>query len=255
MNVLKKIAQATVAFLIGTMFAFVVFHSVFVSAVKLPTVEEIQDFDNVSVNLPAQEQNALRKSRNSTVRIFSEFNGGISNLSGTYFTAKDRYFVLTAMHGIIGDCAQTKIWSPSGFTECLQFVALNETIDYAIIELKGEIPSKEPIKLPQLVPKGKGWERALAAQNKVFYTGFPNSTGPLTFSGNIIGYMEGDYIYLQSFGWGGASGAGVFTCDGEFIGYLLALDVGETREYGTDVLEDIVIVVPAFKIDWTTILN
>ena len=70
MNVLKKIAQATIAFLIGTMFAFVVFHSVFVSAVKLPTVEEIQDFDNVSVNLPAQEQNALRKSRNSTVRIF-----------------------------------------------------------------------------------------------------------------------------------------------------------------------------------------
>jgi hypothetical protein len=31
--------------------------------------------------------------------------------------------------------------------------------------------------------------------------------------------------------------------------------VGETEEYGVDVLEDIVIVVPAFKIDWTTILN
>jgi len=89
----------------------------------------------------------------------------------------------------------------------------------------------------------------------VFYTGFPNSTGPLTFSGNIIGYMEGDYIYLESFGWGGSSGAGVFTANGKFIGYLLAVDVGETEEYGVDVLEDIVIIVPAFKIDWTTILK
>jgi hypothetical protein len=255
MNILKKIAKVIIAFLIGVTFAFIVFYSVFISAIELPTIEEIQSFDNVSMNLPAQEQNTLKKSRKSTVRIFSESDERISTLTGTYFTAKNRYFVLTAMHGIIGECEQTKIWAPSGFTDCLQFVELNESIDYAIIELKKEIPSKEPVKLPHLVPKGKAWEQALATQNKVFYTGFPNSTGPLTFSGNIIGYMEGDYIYLQSFGWGGSSGAGVFTSDGKFIGYLLALDVGETEEYGVDVLEDIVIVVPAFKIDWTTILN
>ena len=155
MNVLKKIVKVIIALLAGAALAFIVFYSVFISALKLPTVEEIQDFDNVSVNLPAQEQNTLKKARKSAVRVFSESIGGISNLSGTYFTAKNRYFVLTAMHGIIGDCEQTKIWSPGGFTECLQFVVLNEPIDYAIIELKGEIPSKEPIKLPQLVPKGK----------------------------------------------------------------------------------------------------
>jgi len=255
MNILKKIAKVIIALLIGVIFAFIVFYSVFVSAIILPTIEEIQSFDNVSVNLPAQERNTIKKSKKSTVRVLSESGERISTLTGTYFTAKNRYFVLTAMHGIIGECEQTKIWAPSGFTDCLQFVALNESIDYAIIELKEEISSKEPIRLPHLVPKGKKWEQALATQNKVFYTGFPNSTGPLTFSGNIIGYMEGDYIYLQSFGWGGSSGAGVFTSDGKFIGYLLALDVGETEEYGIDVLEDIVIVVPAFKIDWTTILN
>ena len=158
MNILKKIAKVIIALLIGVIFAFIVFYSVFVSAIILPTIEEIQSFDNVSVNLPAQERNTIKKSKKSTVRVLSESGERISTLTGTYFTAKNRYFVLTAMHGIIGDCAQTKIWSPSGFTECLQFVALNETIDYAIIELKGEIPSKEPIKLPQLVPKGKGWE-------------------------------------------------------------------------------------------------
>ena len=244
-----------VALLFGVTFAFIVFYSVFISAIKLPTIEEIQSFDNVSINLSAQERNTLKISRKSTVRILSESNERISSLTGTYFTADNRYFVLTAMHGIIGECEQTKIWASDGFTDCLQFVALNELVDYAIIELKKEILSIEPVKLPQLVPKGNEWTHALAAQNKVFYTGFPNSTGPLTFSGNIIGYMEGDYIYLESFGWGGSSGAGVFTANGKFIGYLLAVDVGETEEYGVDVLEDIVIIVPAFKIDWTTILK
>ena len=59
---------------------------------------------------------------------------------------------------------------------------------------------------------------------------------------------------MHSFAWGGASGSGVFGANGEFVGYILAIDIGETS-YGIDVLEDIVIVVPAFKIDWATILK
>ena len=83
----------------------------------------------------------------------------------------------------------------------------------------------------------------------MFYTGYPNSTGPLTIAGSVVGYALGDFIYLDSFAWGGASGSGVFSSDGKFIGYILAIDIGQT-EYGIDVLENIVIVVPAFKIDW-----
>jgi len=69
-----------------------------------------------------------------------------------------------------------------------------------------------------------------------------------------VGYADGDYVYMNSFAWGGASGSGVFTAKGQFVGYVLAIDIGQT-DYGVDVLEDIVIVVPAFKIDWATLLQ
>ena len=68
-----------------------------------------------------------------------------------------------------------------------------------------------------------------------------------------MGYADGDFVYMHSFAWGGASGSGVFALDGKLVGYLLAIDVGETV-HGVDVLEDIVVVVPTFKIDWSLIL-
>ena len=76
---------------------------------------------------------------------------------------------------------------------------------------------------------------------------------PLTFSGKIVGYAGGDYIYLDSFAWSGSSGSGVFTADGKFIGYILAVEVGQT-DYGADVLENLVVVIQAFKVDWSRCL-
>ena len=94
----------------------------------------------------------------------------------------------------------------------------------------------------------------IATQTKAYYTGYPNNTGPLTFGGRVVGYTNEDFIYFHSYAWGGSSGAGVFTANGDFVGYVLAIDMGQT-EFGISVLENIVIVVPAFKIDWATILD
>ena len=61
-------------------------------------------------------------------------------------------------------------------------------------------------------------------------------------------------MYVFSYAWGGSSGSGVFDKAGNYVGYIIAIDVGQT-EFGVDVLENVVLVVPSFKIDWSTVLN
>ena len=45
----------------------------------------------------------------------------------------------------------------------------------------------------------------------------------------------------------------MFSSDGKFIGVVMAVDVGQTI-YGVDVLEDMVVVLPSSRIDWSSIL-
>ena len=255
MSMLKKIIKIALAVLGGMGLAFLVFMSTHKSMMELPPTNEIQEFGNITATLPAVERTTLRRSRESTVRILSMGDsGGVATTSGTYFRISGKYYILTVMHGLVGSCDVTRIWSEKeGFTPCKRVVVGNVAIDYAIIEVE-EIPSLTPLNLPRALPRTSEWKETLAAQTKLYYTGFPNSTGPLTFAGRIAGYADGDYIYMNSFAWGGASGSGVFTANGEFVGYILAIDVGQTS-YGVDVLENLVIVVPAFKIDWTTLIE
>ena len=253
MKRLKKIAEVCIAFLIGASLAILALSSAFVS-LEVPTLEETQEPANVSSLLSAEEQRGARKSRQSAVRVLSMAeNGQIASSSGTYITAHGKDYVVTVMHGIHGTCETTRVYTDAGFSNCVRFVAINEIADYAIIEIE-KIPSLVPIKILHSIPKGYEWKRDIAAQTEIFYTGFPNNTGPLTFNGRTIGYTDEGFVYLDSFAWGGSSGAGVFTADGKFIGYILAIDLGQT-EFGISVLENIVVMVPAFNIDWAIFLE
>ena len=253
MRMFKKIMKIALAVAGGAGLAFLVFMSTYKSMMELPPTNEIQEYGNITNTLPPSERATLRRSRESTVRVLSMgAEGGVATTTGTYFKLQGRYYVLTVMHGLVGSCDVTRIWAEGdGFTPCKKVVVGNVAIDYAIIEVE-QIPSLSPISLPRSLPRASQWKEALSAQTKLYYTGFPNSTGPLTFAGRVAGYADGDYIYMNSFAWGGASGSGVFTANGDFIGYILAIDIGQTA-YGIDVLENLVVVVPAFKIDWATL--
>ncbi len=255
MSKIKTVFKALMLVLLGSLVSVAAFYGAVNHLSQLPAAEQIQDFDNVSAGLPLEHQRVVRRSRNSTVRILSvSTEGGVATTTGTYIKAKGKYYIITVMHGLVGPCDVTRVWTEEeGFTQCQRVVIGNALVDYAIIEVS-EIPSLEAIPIPRALPSAPEWKQALAAQSDLYYTGYPNSTGPLTFSGRLVGYADGDYIYMHSFAWGGASGSGVFGANGEFVGYILAIDIGETS-YGIDVLEDIVIVVPAFKIDWATILK
>ena len=66
------------------------------------------------------------------------------------------------------------------------------------------------------------WKKTLTILNHVVYTGYPNSIGPLTIQGSIMGFDPSGIMYIQSYAWSGSSGSGVFDQSGNLIGYILA---------------------------------
>ena len=160
-----------------------------------------------------------------------------------------KFYVITAGHGIVGDCEYFYVaTSEDDVYDCIKYIVVDKYIDYAIIEIE-KVTDRIPIELKKNIPKNNEWRQEIAVLSEVFYTGYPNSLGPLTFRGSVAGVSDENYIYLHSYAWPGSSGSGVFGRDGNMIGIIIALNVGLTGA-GYDVLEDLVIVTPLFMIDW-----
>jgi hypothetical protein len=238
--------------LVGVGTGMLTFHRI-QQLTELPSLSEMMSGDNISSYLPRHKQEVIQKSRSSAVKVVSlSLDEDLFMIAtGTYFTMKNRYFVLTVNHGVPGECKYTKINVDGKFLSCKQFITLNLIADYAIIEID-KIKGRDPIEISSVLPRGHQWKSALAIMNEVYYTGYPNNTGPLTIKGEIIGYTPGGLIYLHSYAWSGASGSGVFNANGDLIGYVLAVDIGFS-ELGGDVLESVVIIAPVYQIDWDII--
>ena len=212
----------------------------------------------VSRSLSREEAATVRRSYESAVGIISMSPSmGISSFSGTVFQYKNKFYVISVAHGFVGNCKSTfVILATSDILPCGKVVVMDHEKDYSIIELGGEPRDGLPIVSLNsiLLNSERRWSRAVSLQNKVYYTGFPNGTGPLTISGEIIGLQQEKYIFLHSYAWSGASGSGVFLDNGKFLGVLLAVEVGSTN-FGIQVLEDIVVVLPETSIDWSALDN
>ena len=194
-----------------------------------PTYAELSSFKNNSPHyLLTTQKRTIEKSRSSTVRVLSlaEATGSIASSSGTYITMFGHYYVITTNHGILGNCQVTKIIVDSESHDCLRFIEQNEEVDYALIEIN-KIPKLSPIKIPRdMITSNREWKSSLSIMAKTFYTGFPNSEGPLTIAGNVAGHSQDGYIYINSYAWSGSSGSGVFSQKGKYMGFVLAIDVG-----------------------------
>lgn len=216
---------------------------------QLSSVSEIQSPNNVSELLERRASLAIRKSRNSAVNVMSiSEEGTVSSSSGTYFTIDEQYYIITVSHGIVGECSSIRVVTDSGMFECIEIKILDRRIDYAIIQVD-RIPGRIAVKIPADYPRANDWHSHLSIQRGTYYTGYPNGQGPLTFAGEISGHDSSENVYVHSFAWPGSSGSGVFSDSGKLIGIIVAISVGST-EFGIDVLEDIVIVIPLYKIDW-----
>ena len=222
-------------------------------SLELPTEAEISAIENVGESLTSHERRAVIRSRSSAVQIMSMDldDGGISVSTGTYIKFKGNYFILTTSHGVGDACIFTQIIVDEEIYECKHYILRDPQTDYLVMQID-PIPGRQPALVPTWAPQGHQWRQALGTQNTVFYTGFPNQGGPYTFDGRVVGYKEGEAIFVDSYGWSGSSGSGVFSADGKLIGYIMALEVGETY-FGRQVLENFIWVIPLFNIDWPAV--
>lgn len=232
----------------------IVFVSVY-NYYKFPSMDEIQHYTNISDEYPRGYRKAAMKSRASAVMIVSGdlFFRGISRSSGMYFIADGVPYVITTAHGIIGPCFLTAIVHEEESYACEDYMIIDREVDYAIIKLQARMLNRVPVQIPGDLPVGTQWKNSYSLLNKIIYTGYPNIIGPLTLKGDVVGYTGDNDIYIFSYAYGGSSGSGVFSVDGKYIGIVAAVDVGETS-LGYDVLENIVIVTPSYKVDWSAVL-
>jgi hypothetical protein len=247
---IAKLAKVSIgALLVGLLPIFAVYSTL--SSHQVPAISEIQK-NNYSQYYNISHKRAIKKSRESVVQVLSfgpDNAGYFSSASGTYFKAYGNYFVITVMHGILGPCAFTTIVHNNQTYPCLKYVATDLQNDYAIIQVS-EIPDRSPVDIFRDLPKNTQWKDSYSVLNKLIYTGYPNTIGPLTIEGEVAGFSGREYIYMLSYAWAGSSGSGVFDHRGRYIGYVVAIDVGES-EFGVQVLQNVVLVSPAFKVDWT----
>ena len=245
--------KAAYSVAVGSLISFSFYSALVDSAIEQSSIEKSQE--NVSKHHPVSYKKAIKKSRDSAVRVISidPTNGHVSTFSGTYIKSYGSYFVATVAHGLLGTCEFTKIVYAQELYDCVKMIEKNDTQDYAVLQIE-EIPTRVPIKIPRDLPKNQQWKHAFTLQNRVIYTGYPNSIGPLSIGGNISGANGTNFIYIDSYAWEGSSGSGVFDSKGRFIGYVIAIDVGAT-EFGVQVLNNVVLVVPSFKIDWTKLIT
>jgi hypothetical protein len=238
------------AMLVSSLVLVSVFKDKYLNIPQLPYKHNISN----EYTLPVKD--SIEKSRYSAVRVLSTdlFLRNQSDLSGTYFIANNNYYVITSAHGMLGPCFLTIIVHEESAYHCEELVAYNEKVDYAIMKIGGQIPDRTPIKIPEDLPNKGEWRQSYSILNKIIYTGYPNQIGPLTLKGDVIGYEGSEYVYVFSHAYSGASGSGVFTTSGKYIGLVTAVDLGENM-FGPTILENIVLVTPSFKVDWDVVTN
>ena len=244
---MKEIIQGTLSVILGVIFGL------FLMTLLLlhPQPESPHSYQTVSKQYDISQKQAITRSVNSAVRVVSMDMsvGSISSLSGTYFTFKGKYYVLTSAHGVLKGCGGLMIFHFNEHGQCTKMIKIDRDADYAIFEVE-KMDTRTAIKIPKALAN---WKRSYNLLDKTYYTGYPNSIGPTTWTGNISGFT-GDYLIIQTYAWSGASGSGVFDERGEMIGIIMALDVG-ANEYGYQVLNNFVIVVPIWQIDFDSLLE
>ena len=155
-------------------------------------------------------------SRETSVKIYVLTDTTVGHGSGTYFTYRGHYFVLTAYH--VTEDKPVIIGEVGGQILPLTLFVHNKTTDTAILKVS-PYEGVKPLKLRLANQNG------VKVGQKVLYTGYPNLTGPLTIYGTVSGFSVDDSIILQSYAWGGASGSAVLDYRGRLIGIVVGIEV------------------------------
>lgn len=181
--------------------------------------------------------------RNSSVRVEKPDGRGYG--SGTYGYYNRQLVVFTANHVVDNNLVMI-VHGRSGEAVVGVVIYTDELNDFAILKVD-EMVTRDPIRFKPVddeLSSYVGWD--------ITYTGFPSGYDLLTITGRIAGIrVDGSAVVAHSFTWMGASGSGVFNSKGEYVGPLVAVGLG--RFQVTQIVEDMVWIIPATNLDWDAI--
>jgi hypothetical protein len=256
MTIFKKIKASALRIVMVSSLIVLCFYSSFENS-RQKYEYNLYSKATISDSISHVEFRSAKKSRNSAVRIVSMSvdGSGVSSMSGTYIEFLNRYYVLTVMHGLLGSCDLTKILVDEIYYNCVEYVSGDTFNDYMIMEVERIYP-REPISLLGDIQIMSYELSPPELLDKIYYTGYPNTMGPFTVPGTVVGYDPpgGKNFYALSYAWMGASGSGVFGKDGKLIGYVIAIDVGAS-EFGVQILENVVMIGSVHEVDWNPVLK
>jgi len=203
------------------------------------------EVEDVVVQLTGSHDSTLNASRSATFRMTSIRPQGIAVGTATLFSYRGKQIVVTAAHVVRG---ATEYFIESryeaGVERHLKLIYYDEVADIAIMIPTTKIETIKPIKLRTAKSKH------MYVGTKTIYSGYPNNHSMLTIHGRISGFTNDANLILDTYGWGGASGSSVFDEKGRLLGILSAMDVG-TGLYGMPrLIPDVIIIIPATKIDF-----
>ncbi len=208
-----------------------------VNNIQAADVKTLEYDQSVMTQIDSSYSYMERRVRNAAVKVATNRGHG----SGTLVKYKDMVLVLTAHHvadGMLGENYLIQTESEQSLGVLIYSDPLN---DIAVIYPTSEFKYAKPMRWKTSSMIGQVGE-------DITYSGYPSWHSLLSFRGQIAGYEllpdKGQQIILQTYGYFGSSGSGIYDNTGNIIGILWAVDV--QRE---GVHENIVWVSPIQKLD------
>ena len=180
-----------------------------------------------------------KKVRNAAVKVMTGGGHG----SGTVIKYKDLTLVLTAKHVADGPLGSEYLVSNANEQRSATLIYQSKEHDIAVLALQQDFYHLKPM----------SWDPAKKYEigTDIVYSGHPSWHKLMSFTGRIVGYEEvkgsGTQIMVNTYGWFGCSGSGVYNTDGELIGILYGVDVQYV--YGTQIQENMIWVAPIKNIN------
>jgi S1-C subfamily serine protease len=218
--------------------------SLFLTSCDVTNVEVCREFAAPAgvEEISRSSDRLTAKTREATVELVSLRPQGMAYGTGTLFTYKGHTIVITAAH-VVGGTGNPVMVTDGVKEASAGLVYYDEEQDIAVLTLDSPLVAKA-------MPLRPAKMKSLKIGEEVLYSGYPNVTGLFTIRGYIAGVHPSGHLYLHSYAFSGASGSAVFDTHGRLVGVLYALDVGPDVTGMPTIIEDIVVVVPIWKLQF-----
>ena len=186
-----------------------------------------------------------RKVRNAAVKVVT----GSGHGSGTVIQYKDLTLVLTAKHVADGVLGSSYLVANKDEQRNATLIYQSREHDVAVLLVQIEFRYLKPMPWKPTKNYDVGTD--------IVYSGHPSWHKLMSFEGRIVGYEQdpnaGTQLIVNTYGWFGCSGSGIYNTAGELVGILYGVDV--QYAYGTQIQENMIWVAPIRNININTALD